>query len=98
LYLLSEKSKNEVPENVNKGRLRLPTFTEINDRPSIFKTIKDLIGQDITKISIPVTFNEPISMLQKVAEIMEYQDLLIKANQQQDSIMRLAYVAAIRVA
>ena len=57
-----------------------------------------MIGQDITKISMPVTFNEPISMLQKVAEIMEYQDLLIKANQQQDSIMRLAYVAAIRVA
>jgi len=30
------------------------------------------MGQDLGKITVPVYFNEPISMLQKTAEAMEY--------------------------
>ena len=29
---------------------------------------------------MPVSFNEPLSMLQKTAECMEYKDLLLKAD------------------
>lgn len=34
------------------------------------------MGKDITKMSMPVYFNEPISILQKSAESMEYSELL----------------------
>jgi len=32
-------------------------------------------------------------MLQKISEIMEYQDLLVKANQTDDPALRMIYVA-----
>jgi hypothetical protein len=37
---------------------------------STWEIIKEAIGKDITKISMPVLLNEPISMLQKVSEIL----------------------------
>jgi hypothetical protein len=30
---------------------------------SIWKVLKDSIGKDLTKMTIPVEFNEPLSML-----------------------------------
>ena len=43
--------------------------------------IKDAVGKDLSKFCVPVYFNEPISMVQKVVEIMDYEDLLVKAVQ-----------------
>ena len=60
--------------------------------------IKDSIGKDLTKMAVPVHFNEPVSMLQKTAEIMEYQDLLVKANRCDDPVLRLIYVAVFNIA
>lgn len=37
---------------------------------------QDCIGKDLTRICLPVFFNEPISALQKGAEDMEYSELL----------------------
>lgn len=31
-------------------------------------------------MTVPVEFNEPLSMLQKISEIMEYEEYLVKAN------------------
>lgn len=56
---------------------------------NIFKILKDCIGKDITKFSMPVYFNEPISMLQRVCEVMVNEELLTKASQQKDSMLRL---------
>jgi hypothetical protein len=35
--------------------------------------IKDAVGKDLSRFCVPVYFNEPISMLQKVSEAMEYE-------------------------
>jgi hypothetical protein len=53
-----------------------------------------MIGKDMTKMTLPVSFNEPTSLLQRVAEDMEYTDLLDTAAQRTDSTERLLYVAA----
>merc|ERR1719354_1010979 len=37
------------------------------------------IGKDLSKISMPVTLNEPLSTLQRLCEELEYSDLLDKA-------------------
>ena len=37
------------------------------------------IGKDLSKISMPVTLNEPWSTLQRLAEELEYSDLVDKA-------------------
>jgi hypothetical protein len=53
-----------------------------------------MIGKDMTKMTLPVSFNEPTSLLQRVAEDMEYADLLGIAAERTDSMERLLYVAA----
>lgn len=56
--------------------------------------LKSMIGKDMTKMTLPVSFNEPTSLLQRVAEDLEYTDLLDKAVDRSDSIERLVYVGA----
>jgi len=48
----------------------------------------------MTRMTLPVSFNEPTSLLQRVAEDMEYTDLLDTAADVPDSTERLVYVAA----
>lgn len=53
-----------------------------------------MIGKDMTKMTLPVSFNEPTSLLQRVAEDMEYTDLLDTAAERTDPTERMVYVAA----
>lgn len=46
---------------------------------------------------MPVVFNEPLSMLQRVSEYLEYVDLLHKAAKEPDPIKRMEFVAAFAV-
>ncbi len=69
---------------------------KVDDRPKIglWGILKSMIGKDMTKIALPVTFNEPTSLLQRVAEDLEYVNLLDQAASFEDSTLRLLYVAA----
>ena len=43
--------------------------------------VQQYIGMDVTSLlSVPVWIMEPVTILQKAAEIMEYTELLDKAN------------------
>lgn len=53
-----------------------------------------MIGKDMTKMTLPVSFNEPTSLLQRVAEDLEYADLLDFAADRSDSMERMVYVAS----
>jgi len=79
-------------------RFELPHSKLANQKPSIWKVIKDSIGKDLTKITMPVSFNEPLSMLQKTSEFMEYEDYLVRANREPDPAMRFVYVIAFNIA
>ncbi|KAF9442720.1 hypothetical protein P691DRAFT_846150 [Macrolepiota fuliginosa MF-IS2] len=74
-------------------RTKLETADE---RPptSLWSVLKHSIGKDLTRISFPVFFNEPTSMLQRMAEDMEFSECLDTAATQKDSLKRLAFVAA----
>ncbi|GAA6042875.1 hypothetical protein JCM8097_007204 [Rhodosporidiobolus ruineniae] len=67
-----------------------------DDRPSVslWAILKGSIGKDLTKISFPVYFNEPTSMLERMAEDMEFSECLDAAAAEQDSTKRVAFVAA----
>lgn len=68
-----------------------------DDRPSIslWGVLKNLIGKDMTRMTLPVSFNECTNLLQRSAEDMEYTDLLDKAASiTEDPGERMAYVAA----
>ncbi|CAF2849541.1 unnamed protein product [Rotaria sp. Silwood2] len=61
---------------------------------SIFSVIKQAIGKDLTKFSIPVIWNEPLSFLQRLAECLEYSCLLDQAALAEQSIERFHLLTA----
>ncbi|KAF8584900.1 hypothetical protein K439DRAFT_1660550 [Ramaria rubella] len=78
------------------GRLRDRLPIKSDDRPStsLWQVLKGSIGKDLTKISFPVYFNEPTSMLQRMAEDMEFTECLDAAVAERDPHKRIAFVAA----
>ena len=64
-----------------KRRKSLPEPKEVEKRASLWSLIKGNIGTDLTKVCLPVCFNEPISSLQKCFEDLEYSYLLDRASE-----------------
>jgi len=56
-------------------RTHLPAKTP-KCESSIWSVLKTCIGKDLSKITMPVQFNEPLSFLQRISEHMEYSELL----------------------
>ncbi|KAJ9087713.1 hypothetical protein DSO57_1030452 [Entomophthora muscae] len=77
-------------------RDRLPKFQPGSKPPavSLWSVLKNAVGKDLTKISLPVHFNEPSSMLQRMGEDMEYSKLLDHASRQTGIAERLLWVTA----
>ncbi|KAI3641018.1 hypothetical protein MIR68_001896 [Amoeboaphelidium protococcarum] len=57
-------------------RKTLPSLGKRPPEISLWSILKNNIGKDLTKIALPVFFNEPLSMLQRLCEDMEYSNLL----------------------
>lgn len=64
---------------------------------SSWSVLKNCIGKELSKITMPVIFNEPLSFLQRMVEYMEYAELLRKASDQNDALERIKIVAAFAV-
>ena len=60
-------------------RKKLPDPVEKEKGVSLWSIIKDNVGKDLTRVCLPVYFNEPISSLQKCFEDFEYSFLLDRA-------------------
>ncbi|XP_078681386.1 oxysterol-binding protein 1-like isoform X1 [Branchiostoma floridae x Branchiostoma belcheri] len=87
------QTPSKVPKEPRRRRR-----TRIPEKPNIslnlWSIMKNCIGKELSKIPMPVNFNEPISMLQRLTEDFEYSDILNKAAQLESSTEQLAYVAA----
>ncbi|KAH8111175.1 Oxysterol-binding protein-domain-containing protein [Phellopilus nigrolimitatus] len=75
-------------------REKLPMEKDTRPPTSLWSILKNSIGKDLTKISFPVFFNEPTSMLQRMAEDMEFSECLDAASVEPDPHKRIAFVAA----
>lgn len=81
-------------------RKKLPEPREKEKGVNLWSLIKDNIGKDLTRVCLPVYFNEPISSLQKCFEDLEYSYLLDRAYQhgkEGNSLERILNVAAFAV-
>uniref|UniRef100_A0A3Q4HX67 Oxysterol-binding protein n=1 Tax=Neolamprologus brichardi TaxID=32507 RepID=A0A3Q4HX67_NEOBR len=94
LINVSESPSQELVP-LKKRRTRIP------DKPNyslnLWSIMKNCIGKELSKIPMPVNFNEPISMLQRLSEDLEYHELLDKAAKCQNSLEQMCYVAAFAV-
>ncbi|XP_035274910.1 oxysterol-binding protein 1 isoform X4 [Anguilla anguilla] len=90
-----ESPQSQEVEPVRKRRARIP------DKPNyslnLWSIMKNCIGKELSKIPMPVNFNEPISMLQRLSEDLEYSELLDKGAKCQSALEQLCYVAAFTV-
>lgn len=79
-----------------------------NSPPSLISILRKNVGKDMSTISMPVDLNEPLSTLQKFAEMFEYTDLIDNALQADsgdltgERILRIAafavsYLSSMRV-
>eukprot|EP01135_Chromosphaera_perkinsii_P006958 Nk52_evm7s634 gene=Nk52_evmTU7s634 len=64
---------------------------------SLWSVMKNTIGKDLSRMSMPVSLNEPLNALQKLCEELEYSELLDKASALSSPYERMSYVAAFAV-
>ncbi|KAL9537681.1 hypothetical protein MBANPS3_011556 [Mucor bainieri] len=83
------------PSNFHRRQI-LPSPAK-NDGVSALSIFRKNIGKDLSQIAMPVSMNEPLSMLEKACEDLEYSELLDKAAQCESSMDRIMYVAAFAV-
>lgn len=65
--------------------------------PSIIGFLRKNAGKDLSQVAMPVTANEPTSLLQRLAESVEYPQLLDAAAGASTPAERLMYVSAFAV-
>ncbi|KAJ7042503.1 oxysterol binding protein [Mycena alexandri] len=77
-------------------RTHLPA-APVGDEGSLFAILKKNVGKDLSTIAFPITFNEPLTLLQRAAEEVEYYELLNLAAAATDPTERFCYVVAFAV-
>ncbi|XP_045647332.1 oxysterol-binding protein 2 isoform X4 [Ursus americanus] len=86
---------------VPKGPPKVKRRVRIPDKPNyslnLWSIMKNCIGRELSKIPMPVNFNEPLSMLQRLTEDLEYHHLLDKAAHCTSSVEQMCLVAAFSV-
>ncbi|XP_077078697.1 oxysterol-binding protein-related protein 6-like isoform X5 [Siphateles boraxobius] len=99
-YRASVSSTKDLPANTLKvtgQRTVLPAHSTDNSHIGILTILYNNIGKDLSRVSMPVALNEPLSLLQRVSEELEYSELLDIANHIDDPYKRMVYVAAFSI-
>ncbi|KAL6865896.1 Oxysterol-binding protein 3 [Amphichorda felina] len=96
--LFPSRPKSLIPLPIDKAVQRRTTIPPARVMPpSLIAFVRKNVGKDLSTISMPVSANEPMSLLQKVAEQLEYAQLLNQAVKQKTPTERLLYVTAFAV-
>lgn len=96
LFPSRPKSLDPLPINLHFSR-RNSVPSVKTPPPSLIHFLRKNVGKDLSTVSMPVSANEPISLLQRLAEQFEYAQLLDKAASYDLSKYRLLYVAAFAI-
>ena len=93
---LSANSATEDDE-IYPVRTKLPVMQPDKSNFNLWSHLKNCIGKELSKISMPVQWNEPLSFLQRLSEYMNYGYLLNTAASSKDAEIRLQWVATFAV-
>ena len=93
-----EESRDSVGQMALTGRRRtLPVPITETEGVNLWNLLRKNIGKDLSKISMPVTLNEPLSTLQRFCEELEYTELLEKAVHGETPLERMQWVVAFSI-
>eukprot|EP00923_Selenidium_pygospionis_P007084 GHVN01012200.1.p1 GENE.GHVN01012200.1~~GHVN01012200.1.p1 ORF type:complete len:682 (+),score=171.94 GHVN01012200.1:230-2047(+) len=82
--------KMRLKQIIRRDRLPMP---RTDFKVSLWGILKDCIGRDLSRIALPVNFNEPTSFTQRLVEDFQYSSLLKQAATKTASVERLALVS-----
>ncbi|XP_056375806.1 oxysterol-binding protein-related protein 3 isoform X2 [Hyla sarda] len=86
-----------VVDGFPKHRTCLPAPCPNTSNISLWNILRNNIGKDLSKVSMPVQLNEPLNTLQRLCEELEYSELLDKAAETEDPFERMVYIATFAV-
>ncbi|XP_063509578.1 oxysterol-binding protein-related protein 1 isoform X8 [Pongo pygmaeus] len=89
--------RDALSNGIKKHRTSLPSPMFSRNDFSIWSILRKCIGMELSKITMPVIFNEPLSFLQRLTEYMEHTYLIHKASSLSDPVERMQCVAAFAV-
>ena len=96
--LFPEKPKSLTPLPLERIRRRTTIPEPRVPPPSLISFLRKNVGKDLSTIAMPVTANEPLSLLQKLSEQFEYSELLdVAAGANSETGERLLYVTAFAI-
>lgn len=73
----------------NGRRTCLPAPCPDTSNINLWNILRNNIGKDLSKVSMPVELNEPLNTLQRMCEELEYSELLDKAAETEDPFERM---------
>ncbi|XP_056280594.1 oxysterol-binding protein-related protein 6 isoform X3 [Pseudoliparis swirei] len=73
----------------NGRRSCLPAPCPDTSNINLWNILRNNIGKDLSKVSMPVELNEPLNTLQRMCEELEYSELLDKAAETEDPFERM---------
>lgn len=89
----------EVDDPTTGAKVKAPAEAPEGERKSLSQQLSRYLGKDIiSMLSLPVSFFEPLTFLQRVAEALQFFDLLDKGCTIDDPIDRIAFVATFHIA
>ncbi|KAK3084224.1 hypothetical protein FSP39_010268 [Pinctada imbricata] len=91
----NSSSVSTLPKTTRSRRPLIPP--KPNYSLNLWSIMKNCIGKDLSKIPMPVNFNEPLSFLQRLTEDFEYADCLDRAAACADSAEQMVHVAAFTI-
>lgn len=96
LFPAKPKSLDPLPIPILiKRRKVVPPATVLP--PSLIGFLRKNVGKDLSTLSMPVSANEPLSLLQRTAEQLEYAQLLDTASSHKNADYRLLHVTAFAI-
>ncbi|XP_078807172.1 oxysterol-binding protein-related protein 7 isoform X3 [Oryzias latipes] len=99
-YRASVKSATHKPilaQTSSGRRTTIPAPSADNSHIGIMTILYNNIGKDLSRVSMPVLLNEPLCLLQRLSEELEYSELLDMANHIDDPYERMVYVAVFSI-
>uniref|UniRef100_A0A665W0T6 Oxysterol-binding protein n=1 Tax=Echeneis naucrates TaxID=173247 RepID=A0A665W0T6_ECHNA len=92
---ISRTPNSVVPKS--RGRRTLPAHCPDNSHVGLMAILYNNIGKDLARVSMPAALNEPVNLLQRLCEELEYSELLDTANSTTDPYQRMVYIAAFAI-
>uniref|UniRef100_A0A8C9XWG1 Oxysterol-binding protein n=1 Tax=Sander lucioperca TaxID=283035 RepID=A0A8C9XWG1_SANLU len=93
---ISKSPNSFIPKSTGR-RTTLPAHCPDNSHVGLMAILYNNIGKDLARVSMPAALNEPVNLLQRLCEELEYSELLDIASNTSDPYQRMVYIAAFAI-